>query len=117
MAQKNSKFMKKKMAQKNSKFMKKNHFYFIGRYKTTKVPKAIFTFNISFSNIFLTLLDMKRRVVCSKSTGMSNLGNSKRKKLSTQTIDILAKQFLKYLRFYKVKMITLIIKSSMHKFI
>ena len=95
--------------------IKKNHFIFNENNFSLK-NKAIFTFNESYSNIFITLLDLNKRVICTKSAGMANLGNSKKKKLSTQTIDILVKQLLIYLRLYKIEEVSIIIKAALDKF-
>lgn len=96
---------------------KKQHFFLEANYKGNKINKALFTFNSSFSNVFLTLLDLKKKVICAKSAGMAHLGNSKRKKLSTQTIDILVRQILLRVRIYRIKIISLILKSNVNKFV
>jgi ribosomal protein S11 len=61
---------------------KKSHFFF-GKYST-----GFLVFNKSRSNLFLTLLDFNKKVIIAKTSGSSKVGNSKRKKLSTQAIDI-----------------------------
>jgi ribosomal protein S11 len=90
---------------------KKEHFYF------GENNSAVFVLNTSFSNIFITLIDLKGKVISVRTAGMSHLGNSKRKKLSTQSIDVLVRQFLFYFKIYKIKNVSIILKTKINKFI
>jgi len=66
--------------------LKKDHFFFGNIIKDSdnniiKTPlKAIFIINMSYSNIFFTLVDLNGKIISTKSTGFAKVGNSKKKK-------------------------------------
>lgn len=103
--------------------LKKDHFFFGNIIKDSdnniiKTPlKAIFIINMSYSNIFFTLVDLNGKIISTKSTGFAKVGNSKKKKLSTQTIEILVNQFLFYLNLYKITSLSIVLKIRVNKFI
>jgi len=55
--------------------LKKKHFYF-RRYR----DMAYIVLKVTFSNVFLTMIDHNKKVIISKSAGSVHLGTSKRKK-------------------------------------
>jgi len=103
------------MSIKKKLILKKDHFFFNN--KGNESLKAIFVFSMSYSNIFLTLLDLNGKIISTKSTGFAKVGNSKKKKLSTQTIDILVTQFLFHLNLYKITSLSIVLKIRVNKYV
>jgi len=103
------------MVIKKKVILKKDHFFF-GNLDNEPL-KAIFIFSMTYSNIFLTLVDLNGKIISTKSTGFAKVGNSKKKKLSTQTIDILVNQFLFYLNLYKITSLSIVLKIRVNKFV
>lgn len=97
-------------------FSKKSHFIF-NRAFFSNEKKAYFVLNKSFSNFFITLMDLNKKIIVTKSTGMAKIGNSKKKKLSSQTISILVKQLLSYLNLYKITKVSIIFKIPVNKLV
>lgn len=90
---------------------KKIHFKFGSKFT------AYLVLNSSRSNLFLTLLDFYKKVIIVKTSGCVGVGNSKRKKLSSQVIDNLISSFLFYFKLYKLENFILIIKRRMNKYL
>jgi ribosomal protein S11 len=85
--------------------------FFFSRYNLAK----IYLTN-SRSNIFLTLCDLRNKVVIYKSSGISyKNSNSKKIKTSNQVLNFIVKSLLSYLRLYRIKLLWFCIKSSSKK--
>jgi ribosomal protein S11 len=67
-------------------------------------------FNRSFSNIFLTLTDLKKDVVICKSSGSSGVGHLKKSKKSPQAIENIVNALIPYFELYKLKNFNIILK-------
>ena len=72
---------------------------------------GILVFSKSFSNIFITLLDLKRRLIIVKTSGSSHVGFSKRKKISPNAVEFIVKKLFFYLKFYKILNLKIIFKT------
>lgn len=95
----------------NKLLIVKPHFHF-GKKQTAKL-----VINTSSSNIFFTLLDFKHKVIITKTSGTLPIGNSKRKKMSTQAVDLLVKSFINFFKLYKISRICIFLKTRVTKFI
>lgn len=90
------------------KLRRKNHFL---------IPEktAIIYSNKSYTNIFITLTDLKRRVIISKSSGMSaGISHSKRRKIVPQAVEFITKDLYKYLKLYGIKIVRIILKIKVN---
>ena len=65
------------------------------------------------SNIFITLCDLNRRVIISKSSGtVRRIGRNKKRKIAPHAVEIMTKSLKKYFIFYRIKEINLYIKLN-----
>jgi len=82
----------------------------------SRKKSAFLVLNRSFSNIFITLLDLKKKVVICKTSGSCNVGNSKKQKKSSQAIESIVKELSVFFELYQIKnfFIILKVKTSSH---
>lgn len=66
--------------------------------------------NRSHSNIFLTLLDIKLKVIICKSSGTSDVGDSKKKKKSPQAIENIISDLIPFFLKYNITRVNIILK-------
>jgi ribosomal protein S11 len=66
--------------------------------------------NRSFSNIFITITDLKQRVVICKSSGSSGVGHLKKSKKSPQAIENIVNALIPYFELYKIQNFNIILK-------
>jgi ribosomal protein S11 len=93
-----------KKRRRNNRLIKQSYFFF-----GDKQIARIF-FKKSHSNFYLTLTDLKYKVIMCYSAGSVVLGNRK-KVLSKFSIDTLIQKMLPYFRLYKITYFDIIIKS------
>ena len=66
--------------------------------------------NKSFSNIFITVTDLNKRVIICKSSGACGVGHSKKMKKAPQSIENIIKHLVPIFEQYKLKYFNLILK-------
>src|ERR1700679_1912303 len=86
--------------------MNKNFFFFS---KNLNYGANIIV-NRSFSNIFLSVTDLKNKVVICKSAGASGVGNLKKSKKSPQAIENIVNALVPFFELYKLKNFNIILK-------
>jgi len=86
--------------------VKRKHFRF-GR----KLTANIFL-RCTRANIFLTLTDIRRKVIIGKSSGSSGILGSKKKKTSPYAIESLIRYLMPYLKLYNIKRLNVVFKSK-----
>jgi ribosomal protein S11 len=86
------------------KDIKKKKFFF------SKNKIANLVLNKSFSNVFITMLDLKYNFIICKSSGMCHVGNQKKIKKSSQIIETLINNFISIFELYNIKMFNIILK-------
>jgi ribosomal protein S11 len=64
----------------------------------------------SRSNIFITLTDLAHRVIICKTSGSAKVGARKKKKVSPHAIENIISSSTKYLRFYRIRVINIILR-------
>ena len=84
--------------------MNKSIFYF------SKDKTAILVLNKSFSNVFITMLDLNYKFVICKSSGVCHLGNQKKIKKSSQIIETIIDNFISIFELYDIKHFNIILK-------
>src|SRR5271155_3674624 len=84
---------------------KKNYFFGKKRLKC-----AIIVFKRTHSNIFITLLDLKKKVIICKSSGIVKVGDSKKKKIAPQAIEKIIKELSIYFNLYKIVFVKILLK-------
>lgn len=66
--------------------------------------------NRSFSNIFITVTDLRKRVIICKSSGASGVGFLKKSKKSPQAIENIINALVPFFELYQLKNFNLILK-------
>jgi len=84
--------------------VKKKHFYFGFE------GVAFLIFDKTHSNIFVTLLDSKMRVIACKTSGSSNVGFSKKKKKAPQAVENIIKSLDAVFKLYKIKSLDIVLR-------
>jgi ribosomal protein S11 len=77
--------------------------------KSLKNAAHIFI-NRSFSNIFITVTDLRKKVVICKSSGSSGVGHLKKNKKSPQAIENIVNALIPYFELYQIKNFDIILK-------
>lgn len=85
----------------------KKHFNF-GKNIKYKIAKIYL--RKTWSNIFLTLTDIKNKVIICKTSGTSKVSDNKRRKKVSQAIEKIMIYIKYYLTLYKIKNISIILK-------
>lgn len=68
----------------------------------SKRHTAVIYSNKSYTNISVTLTDLKRKVIIRKSSGSSGIEGSKRRKIAPQAIENILKEMSQYFKLYKI---------------
>jgi ribosomal protein S11 len=66
--------------------------------------------NRSFSNIFITVTDLKKKVLICKSSGACGVGNLKKSKKSPQAIENIVNALIPFFELYKLRNFNIILK-------
>jgi ribosomal protein S11 len=87
----------------------KSHFtfFFNERYGN----QAYLMFSKSHSNIFVTLLDSKFRVIAGISSGIALVGYSKRSKVATQALELIMEKVNSYFVLYRIRCVEICLKT------
>jgi|SRR5579884_2113430 len=85
-----------------------NKVFFFSDKNSTNIANLVV--NRSFSNIFLTVTDLKNKVVICKSSGSSGVGPLKKSKKSPQAVENIVSALVPYLEIYKIKNLIIILK-------
>lgn len=96
------------MKKQKKNYKKKNTKFFLQR-KDEIVAKLFL--RKSFTNIFLTLTDLRERVIYTLSGGMCALKNNKREKLAPFIVEVMTKKILEILNKFKIRNIEIIVRS------
>ena len=72
--------------------------------------KARIVLKRSYTNIFITLMDLNDQVVICKSSGSSGIKGSKRAKNSPQAIEKIVASLHAYLKLYQIQSVDIILK-------
>jgi ribosomal protein S11 len=67
-------------------------------------------FKRKHSNIFITLLDLRKKVIICKSSGIAKVGDSKKKKIAPQAIEKIVKYLSRYFDLYKISIVSVFLK-------
>ena len=94
--------MQNRVKKRNIK--KKYKFFF------SKNRLAYLVFNRSFSNIFITLLDLNFKVIKCISSGICDVGSQKKIKKAAQTVENIIETFLNIFELYNIKLFNIILK-------
>lgn len=71
----------------------------------------------TFTNLFFTLTDFNSgKVFYTVSTGMCTYGN-KRRKLSSQTIELMVARLIFFLKLYKIRRVQVVLKNSVKSYL
>jgi len=89
------------------KIVEKKKKFFLGR---RRVKRALVVFKRTHSNIFITLLDLKKKVIICKSSGIVKVGDSKKKKIAPQAIEKIVKALSSYFYLYKISIVSILLK-------
>ena len=83
----------------------------IFRFSNKNLKNAAHIFiNRSFSNIFITVTDLKKRIVICKSAGACGVGNLKKSKKSPQAVENIVNALIPYFELYQIKNFDIILK-------
>jgi ribosomal protein S11 len=85
---------------------KKNHFFF-GKF-LNKIGKIYI--RRTFSNIFITLCDLKNKVITCQTSGSSDIYQNKRRKKISQAIEKIILKLNKFLKLYNISFLHIIFK-------
>ena len=93
----------------------KEHFVFG---KNLESKTGILVYKRTHSNIFITFMDLKKKVVVCKSSGICKVGYSRKKKIAPQAIEQIVNSLIKFLNIYKIKFVRILLKVrvSVHVF-
>lgn len=92
--------------------LKLRYNFFLG----PKKNEAKILFQSTYSNLFLSLLDMKNKIICFKSSGHISDFDNKKKKKFVSNIDILMESISKFLILYKIKTVIIILRTKRMRF-
>lgn len=99
------------MAKTNNKLQPKKKFVFSTRRRGKR--KMLIFLRKSFTNIFLTLTDLNKHVVYALSAGRCVDKNNRRGKVAPFVIDSMATKIIKVLYAFKIKLVTIIMRTSL----
>jgi ribosomal protein S11 len=85
--------------------IKKNHFIF------GPSGCAYLILNRVHSNIFITLMDYKKKVIICKTSGMCAVGASKKKKNAPHAVENIVKELSPFFKAYGIKVVDIILRS------
>jgi len=84
--------------------IKKEHFFFGSR------RIAFLIFNKTHSNVFVTLVDYKMKVIVCKNSGACNVGSTKKKKRAPQAVESIVKELSYFFKIYQIKVLDIIFR-------
>lgn len=70
----------------------------------------------SYTNVFITLTDLEDKVIVCKTSGMAGITGSKRRKNIPQAIENIVKVLHPYLKLYKIRNVTIVLKMRANVF-
>jgi len=100
--------MVKKLKKKNRPKSKSRRFFFGYR-----VSKARLHFRKSFTNIFLTLTDLRNKVIYALSAGQCAQNNNRRQKTAPFVMEAMTNKINKVLRNFRITSLEIIVKSTL----
>lgn len=68
----------------------------------------------SFTNFFITMTDIKNRVILTLSLGLTSKSNNRKKKLSYDNFLQLINRLLRRLKFLKINYVSVVLRSNMN---
>src|SRR5689334_3775617 len=86
---------------------KKKNIFFFGKF-LNKIGKIYI--RRTFSNIFITLCDLKNKVITSESSGSSDIYQNKRRKKIPQAIEKIIIKLNKFFKLYNISFLHVILK-------
>jgi ribosomal protein S11 len=92
------------------KYLKLKNFFLGEEYLNNKIAKIYI--KKTYTNIFITLCDLKNKVIICKTSGSSDKIYNKRKKRIAQAVEKIIFRIKKYLKLYKIMYIHLILKMK-----
>jgi ribosomal protein S11 len=105
-----------KILRKKKKVVFKRRFvfftpFFIGFRKKHVLRLANVIFRRTRTNLFITLTDLHNKVVICFSSGSSNVGSSKKKKVSPYAVQPIVSNLINYLRVYRIRNVILVLST------
>jgi ribosomal protein S11 len=95
------------MQKKKYRLKKKKTHFFFGRKKNKKIGRIYI--RRTFTNVFITLTDLKNQVVTCKTSGSSIYHTSKRRKRIAPAVEKIMVYVKKYLRLYNIQYIHIVL--------
>lgn len=95
-------------------FLEKKSYFFFG----TSTQKALLVYKKKHSNLFLTLMDLKKKVIVCKTSGIVKVGDKKKQKISPQSIELIVNKLISYLQLYAITTVIVLlkVKPTVHVF-
>lgn len=95
------------MFKKKYRYKKKKAHFFFGN-SSNRIGKIYL--RRTFSNVFITLTDLKNQVIICKTSGTSKISDNKRRKRIAQAVETIMIYIYQYIQFYKIVNLYLILK-------
>lgn len=95
------------MLKKKYKYKKKKSHFFFGP-QNNRIAKIYL--RRTFTNVFITLTDLKNQVITCKTSGTSKISDNKRRKRIAQAVEKIMIFIYKYIKLYKIVNIHIILK-------
>jgi ribosomal protein S11 len=89
---------------------KKTHFFF-----GNKIKKAKLIFELRYSNIFVTLLDLRNKVICCKTSGCDKICSNKKKRISMLATDNIVNMLITFFNIYEIKNLIIFFRTMPNK--
>jgi ribosomal protein S11 len=67
----------------------------------------------AYTNIYITLTDLNDQVIVCHTSGSSDKAHSKRRKRAAQTVELIFRNVIPYIRLYKLLNVELVVKMKM----
>lgn len=71
----------------------------------------------TFSNIFLTLTDLKNKVIICKTSGSSGIKGSKRRKKVPYALEVILKVMSSFFKLHKINAVQIVLKMRVNAFL
>lgn len=81
-----------------------------------KYHRAFLYLRRTFSNIFLTLTDLRHRVIVCRTSGNSGVFGQKRKKRNALSLEKIVKSMMVYLKMYDLTIVGLITRMRLNRY-
>jgi ribosomal protein S11 len=95
------------MFKKKYRYKKKKTHFFFGNL-TNRIGKIYL--RRTFSNVFITLTDLKNQVIICKTSGTSKISENKRRKRIAQAVETIMLHIYKFIQLYKIVNLHLFLK-------